>query len=214
MNRVYLEVGRKKVFACSADWPGWCRSGKTEEAALDALIGYVPRYAVIAGRAGLDFAPGDPVVVEQVTGDATTDFGAPSVTPQLDLEPVGATEAAKAVALIRASWAALAEVSAASPEELRKGPRGGGRDRDKMVAHVIEAERSYARSIGVRHKPFPLGTLNDPQALSAMRDEIADVLSRPSPGGPVARGWCARYAARRIAWHVIDHIWEMEDRAG
>jgi hypothetical protein len=39
------------------------------------------------------------------------------------------------------------------------------------------------------------------------------VLSRPSDGGPLAeKGWPARYAARRIAWHALDHAWEMEDR--
>ena len=31
---------------------------------------------------------------------------------------------------------------------------------------------------------------------------------------PVPKGWPHRYAARRIAWHVLDHAWEMEDRAG
>ncbi|GII27933.1 hypothetical protein Pmi06nite_13750 [Planotetraspora mira] len=209
MNRVYLELGPKKVFACSVDWPGWCRIGKSEEAALENLMHYVERYRVIAGRAGLDFDPGDPVVVERVKGDAITDFGAPIAMPDLDQEPIPEDEATRAVALIKASWAVFGEVAAVSPEELRKGPRGGGRDRDKMVSHVIEAERAYARKIGVRHKP-----LKDEAALAAMRTEIADVLGRPSAGGlMVEQGWSARYAARRIAWHVIDHIWEMEDRA-
>jgi hypothetical protein len=46
-----------------------------------------------------------------------------------------------------------------------------------------------------------------------MRDEVAGVLGKPSDGSPLApKGWPARYAARRIAWHVIDHLWEMEDR--
>jgi hypothetical protein len=113
------------------------------------------------------------------------------------------------VSLLWASWAILAEVAAGSPEELRKGPRGGGRDRDKMVSHVIEAERAYARKIGVRHKPFG----RDAGALAAMREEIAGVLGLPGDGGPVvAGGWPVRYAARRIVWHVVDHIWEMEDR--
>jgi hypothetical protein len=209
MNRVYLELGPKKVFACSIDWPGWCRIGRSEEGALENLMHYVARYRVIAARAGLDFDPGDPVVVERVKGDAITDFGAPVATPELDLEPVPEDEAARAVALIQAAWTVFEEVAAVSPEELRKGPRGGGRDRDKMVSHVIEAERAYARKIGVRHKP-----LKDEAALFAMRAEIAEVLGRPSDRGlMVEGGWSARYAARRIAWHVIDHIWEMEDRA-
>ena len=27
------------------------------------------------------------------------------------------------------------------------------------------------------------------------------------------QGWPTRYAARRIAWHVLDHAWEIEDRS-
>jgi hypothetical protein len=208
MNRVYLELGPKKVFACSVDWPGWCRIGRSDELAIGTLMDYAPRYRTIAERAGLEFAPGDPVVVEHTKGDSTTDFGAPNAIPTLDLLPVTAEEAARAVALARAAWGTLAEVAASSPEELRKGPRGGGRDRDKMVAHVVEAERAYARKIGVRHRPF-----TDEEGLAAMRDEIVEVLARPSDGSPlVERGWPVRYAARRIIWHVVDHLWEMEDR--
>ncbi len=102
------------------------------------------------------------------------------------------------------------QVVAASPAELRKGPRGGGRNRDEIRCHVIEAERVYARKIGVRHKPFEV---NDLIALKAMREEIAAVLSKHSTSEPlVSGGWNASYAVRRMAWHVVDHIWEIEDR--
>jgi hypothetical protein len=38
-------------------------------------------------------------------------------------------------------------------------------------------------------------------------------LRRPSKGGPLTeKGWPQPYAARRIAWHVLDHAWEIEDR--
>jgi hypothetical protein len=104
----------------------------------------------------------------------------------------------------------LEEVVATSPATLRKGPRGAGRDRDGIRRHVIEAERAYARKIGVRHKPFEM---NDTSAFQAMRDEIAAVLSKPSAGEPlVAGGWYASYAVSRMAWHVVDHMWEIEDR--
>ena len=47
-----------------------------------------------------------------------------------------------------------------------------------------------------------------------MRAAMLDVLRRPSDGTPLAgRTWTARYAARRIAWHALDHAWEMEDRS-
>jgi hypothetical protein len=76
MTEVYLEIGKKRVFACSLDWPGWCRTAKTEQDALAALRAYSPRYTVIAKRARVAFRPGELSVVEKVTGGATTDFGA------------------------------------------------------------------------------------------------------------------------------------------
>lgn len=210
MTQVYLEVGARKVFACSVDWPGWARAGKGEEAALAALLAYVPRYRVIAARAGLPFDPDAPVVVERVPGGATTDFGAPGTPAALDREPVDPAVAERDLALLRAAWEVFDEVAAAAPAELRKGPRGGGRDRDKMIAHVVDAERGYARQVGVRHRPFAFG---DRAARDALRAELVAVLSKPWDGTPLTpRGWPPRYAVRRLAWHVLDHLWEMEDR--
>ncbi|WP_327085261.1 hypothetical protein OIE66_23185 [Nonomuraea sp. NBC_01738] len=206
MTRIYLETGAKKTFACSLEWPGWCRSGRTEEAAIEALMSYAPRYRVVAERAGVAFEPGDPVVVERVKGGATTDFGAPEKPAAADLEPVPAEVAARDVALMRAAWELFDETVAHSPEELRKGPRGGGRDRDKMAGHVIDAERNYARQVGVRFKPYTSAAERD-----ALREELAALLARPS-SPPWPFKWAPRYAARRVTWHVLDHVWEMEDR--
>ena len=36
-TRVYIEIGKRRVFASAADWPGWARSGKDEKSALEAL---------------------------------------------------------------------------------------------------------------------------------------------------------------------------------
>jgi hypothetical protein len=210
LTGIYLEQGGKKTVAWSLEWPGWCRIRASDEAALDALRQSEPRYRVIAERAGLEFAPGELVVIERLAGDANTAWGVPSVLAAADTLPLDAARARRNVALLRAAWDLLEEVVAASPAELRKGPRGGGRDRDEVRSHVIEAERAYARKIGIRHKPF---AADDDAALAAMRDEIAAVLGSPSDGAPVIPGgWTASYAARRIAWHVVDHIWEIEDR--
>ena len=210
MTDIYVELGGKKAIAWSLEWPGWCRIRTSEAAALQALIDYEVRYRLIAQRAGLDFAPGDLVVVERLQGNATTAWGVPSVMASAESRAIDAVTAQRNVALLRASWDILEEVVATSPQELRKGPRGGGRDRDEIRGHVIEAERDYARKIGVRHKPFEM---DDKNALDAMRNEIADVLSKPSNGQPlVDGGWNASYAVRRMAWHVVDHIWEIEDR--
>jgi hypothetical protein len=210
MTDIYVELGGKKAIAWSLEWPGWCRIRTNEEAAVQALIDTETRYRSIAQRAGQDFAPGDLVVVERLQGNANTAWGVPSVLAFAETRPIDATTARRKVALLRASWDMLEEVVATSSAELRKGPRGGGRDRDEIRSHVIEAERVYARKIGVRHKPFEM---NDTSALKAMREEIAAVLSKPSTGEPlVSGGWDASYAVRRMAWHVVDHIWEIEDR--
>ncbi|MEU6716627.1 hypothetical protein ABZ897_34620 [Nonomuraea sp. NPDC046802] len=206
MTSIYLETGTKKVFACSIEWPGWCRIARSEEEAVDRLMEYTPRYRVVASRAGLEFEPGEPAVVARVPGSDVTDFGVPCAVPDLDREPLTSREAERGVALLRAAWALFDEVAAASPEELRKGPRGGGRDLSRVVDHVVEAERAFARKVDVRHKPYKSGGDRD-----AMRAELAEVLARPWEP-PQTTGWPPRYALRRIAWHVIDHLWEIEDR--
>jgi hypothetical protein len=210
---VTLEVGAKKVFASAVDWPGWCRAAKTEEASLEALDAYAQRYAEVADRAGVRFPKSASAafeVVERVPGSATTDFGVPwEVTPG-DAERLTAARATRQAALVGAAWQVFDRIAAETPAELRKGPRGGGRDRDKMIDHVLSAEASYARKIGLRHRPPALG---DTAAIEAVREDILAVLSKASDGAPpVSKGWPPRYAARRIAWHVLDHAWEMQDR--
>ncbi|HEV3463640.1 MAG TPA: hypothetical protein VG846_06625 [Actinomycetota bacterium] len=213
---VYIEAGDKKVFACSIDFPGWCRSGKTEEQALEALAAYAPRYAEVAERAkaafGVPARAGERFqVVERVKGKGATDFGIPHEIPKADAEPLAARQAASQVELMRAAWALLDEVAKASPAELRKGPRGGGRDRDKLLDHVLGAEAAYARKVGVKH---PQPDLGDTKAIKALRDDLADTLGGASDGSPpIPKGWPPRYAIRRITWHVLDHVWEMQDRA-
>lgn len=209
---VALEVSAKKVFASALDWPGWSRSAKTPEAAIEALLAYAPRYEPIAREAELDFPPGFRVeVVDQEEGGSGTEFGVPSRIHDAEREPVSKAEAARLAAIVAAGWLAFDRVAAGAPAELRKGPRGGGRDRDRMVNHVNEADAAYARELGLKVKP---PTFGDAAAVQAMRAAILDVLRQPSDGSPVAgRTWTTRYAARRICWHAIDHAWEMEDRS-
>ena len=113
--------------------------------------------------------------------------------------------------LVTVAWGTFDEIAAASPAELRKGPRGGGRDRDQLIDHVIGAETAYARKLGVKLKQPATG---DIAAIEQLREAIAAVVGAPSDGSPVVPGgWTTRYAARRIAWHVLEHGWEMQDRA-
>jgi len=209
---VDVEIGQRKVFAWAVDWPGWCRSARTEEDALAALADYVPRYAVVTDKAGLRFPKtiGDTFEIrERLPGDAGTEFGVPSQMTEGDREPVKAAEATRAAKLLTASWELLEEVAAASPAELRKGPRGGGRDRDKMHDHVVSSEAGYARQLGIKHKP---PAFDDAEAVAALRADLLAVLGKPTRAGDEPK-WPHRYAVRRIVWHVLDHVWEMEDRA-
>ena len=196
-TRVYLEVGGKRTFASAADWPGWSRSGKTPEAALEALASYAPRYAAIPKLARIEF-PKDATkfeVVEKLEGNATTDFGAPGIPAKGESKPTTNVEHARLISLLEACWKYLDRVVASAPAELRKGPRGGGRDRDKMFQHVLDAELEYGKGIGVRLKA------PDRRAL------LAGFRNPKSDGR-----WPVAYAIRRTAWHALDHAWEIEDR--
>jgi hypothetical protein len=208
------ETGTKRTFLWAIDWPGWCRAGKTAELAREAIVAAAPRYAVVARQAGLDLpsvALDGLKVVESVPGGGGTDFGVPSLITESDRQRVTKAEAERLAAIVAAAWEVFDRVAAGAPASLRKGPRGGGRDRDKMIDHVIEADHAYAREIGVRlSEPSRL----KPATVTAERAAVLEVLRRPSDGSPIAdRKWTPRYAARRIAWHALDHAWEMEDRS-
>jgi hypothetical protein len=210
---VVIEAGDKKAFASAIEWPGWSRSAKHAEDAIERLLEYAPRYAPVAELARLEFPDAfDVEAVERLEGGSGTDFGVPSRIHAPDAMPVTAAKAKRLAAVVEAAWTTFARVAAGAPAELRKGPRGGGRDRDKMVGHVIESDWYYARELGLKLKaPKP----DDRSAVEAMRTAMMDVLRQPSDGSPVAgRTWPPRYAVRRIAWHAIDHAWEMEDRSG
>jgi len=210
---VYLECGTKRVFACALNWPGWCRSGRTEELALDSLGSYGARYALVTAQANVEFKGLQSPrfeVRERLVGNATTDFGAPGVVPSHDHEQLTGREASRLVSILRAAWGVLDRVLEVSPAELRKGPRGGGRDRDAIEDHVVAAEYAYARKLGLRG--FRQPPASDLQAVESMRDAIAEALL-DADRRQLERAWPPRYAARRIAWHLLDHAWEIEDRS-
>lgn len=215
MNRleVGLEVGAKKVFAWALDWPGWCRSAKDRDGAIEALLAAGERYAVVAETAGVA-APAltgrEVDIVDELEGSSATDFGVPYGVAPSDARPVSAAAAERLAALVAASWSVFDAVAAVAPPTLRKGPRGGGRDRDKVIDHVLGADHAYAREIGLR---LPEGGRGDRAAVEAERAAVLEVLGTPSDGSMIAgRRWPPRYAARRIAWHALDHAWEIEDR--
>jgi hypothetical protein len=86
-------------------------------------------------------------VVERLTGNATTDFGAPGVAPRSDDRPVDEEEAKRLAAIMTACWSALDRAAAAADGlVLRTGPRGGGRELAAIVEHVADAEVASYRS--------------------------------------------------------------------
>lgn len=211
---VTIEHTPRKTFATATDWPGWSRSGKTEALALEALAAYAKRYAAIAAAAHRRFATrvgvGDLDVVERREGGAGTDFGVPSSPTEHDARPTDAAEARQLAELVEAAWAFFDRTAEHAPEQLRKGPRGGGRNTSKVVDHVMDADRAYANQIGIKVTTF---ASDDRAAIGAMRTSMLETLRAARSGEPLAgRRWPARYAAMRIAWHALDHAWEIEDR--
>jgi len=206
--RVLVESADRKVFVSALDWPGLSRGGKTEEAAIGAILAVAPRYAPVAAAAGYPLDVDGLVIeaTERLDGDASTVFGVPAIVAAADREPVSAAEGQRLASIVESSWATFERIAAAAPEDLRKGPRGGGRNRTKVVEHVHGGDDSYASVLGV--------PAAERRSASAIRARILAILREPSDGSPIAgKRWPPRYAARRIAWHALDHAWEIEDRS-
>jgi hypothetical protein len=207
---VFTEAGKTRVFASALDWPGWARRAKTEELAVEALADYLPRYAPVVRLAGLEPPQGDLVIVERHPGLAkNADFGALGEIARSETAPLPADEGARLASLLEAAWSAFDEVAAAAPAQLRKGPRGGGRDTEQIVAHVRGAELMYARKLGLPRDKAQAG----PDAWPALRARIGAALRDPENLITPPNGWPPRYGARRLAWHVLDHLWEIEDKS-
>jgi hypothetical protein len=217
---VYLELGEKRVFAGALDWPGWCRSGRDEASALQALFEYGPRYAQVLRTARLGFQKPGAVsafeVVQRLKGGSTTDFGAPEAAPARDREPIQDADLRRFQTLLRACWRAFDAVTeVAMGQTLQKGPRGGGRDLDKIVEHVMGSDAGYLSSLG-----WKLNTreVMDSNAVKHTRQAILKALVAAANNKIASRGprggirWTPRYFVRRVAWHALDHVWEIEDR--
>ena len=214
--RVMVELGKKKrVVACAFDWSGWDRSAKTEEDALRVLAAYRPRYAKVAGLAGLtdEFgAIGEPAVVERREGNGMTDYyGVSGRSAEPELEQMSEAACERKIALLRASWTYFDDVAAHVSPELRKGPRGGGRDRDDIVWHTKGVEiHEFATKVGVVSSPDAWRDVDD---LRAHREAFCVGIREFNARGPAAgKWWTVQFLIRRSAWHMLDHAWEMEDR--
>jgi hypothetical protein len=211
---VYIEAGTKRVFASALNWPGWTRAAKSEEDALETLFEYGPRYAAVVTRLAY-VAPKTKsafTIEERVKGDATTDFGAPSIPASNDGRPIKTDELTRLVTILERCWTAFDEAAASSArKKLQTGPRGGGRQVSQMIDHVNEADHAYLGRLGGSSKA------RDPDELRATLVLTLKARARGEEPPPNPRRkaplWAPRYAIRRSAWHALDHAWEIEDRS-
>ncbi len=213
--RVTLEIGPKgkKVVAVAPDWPGLERGAKTGEAAIERLQSYLPRYAHVAKLAGMDgeFAAISTVdVVEHYQGTGSTDYwGISFAFSNLDRQDLSSAELERQLTLLQACWAFFDDVRMRVSAQMQKGPRGGGRDRDRIVQHTLGAEQDFAAKLGLRTAEDT--NLTD-EGLRAHRDSYRNAILAFHAEGKMARTWPLRYLIRHTAYHTLDHAWEMEDK--
>jgi hypothetical protein len=215
--RTVIEHGTKdkRSVAFSLDWPGWSRGAKTPELALDTLESYRDRYRPIAKLAGMskEFdAVGPLKVVEDRVGTGSTDFWGISFSPSsTEHGPMTKAEFDRGIKLLRAAWAFFDDVAARVSPEMRKGPRGGGRDRDRIIRHTITQEsEAFATSVGLH---IPEGAALTPEGLKRHRETYVEAMRAYNAGeGKRMKSWSLPFLIRHSAFHTLDHAWEMEDK--
>jgi hypothetical protein len=214
--KVYLETGEKKSFATAVDWIGLARGGKTPDDALAAIVEYAPRYLKSMGAAARGLtAPGGVKgieIVARLTGNKTTDFGAPDAILPADRERISELDLDAAIKALQAAWNSFdASAKRGQGKTLApSGPRGGGRTLDKMTAHVHEAQGGYVAAVGGKSKAGATWSEIQRDFIAALRLRNAGELPDFGPRG--GERWPALFAIRRSAWHALDHAWEIEDR--
>jgi hypothetical protein len=220
-TEIYVEVSRKRAMASALEWPGWCRFARDEQAALQALLDYGPRYERALRGTSLGFkAPlsvSDLKVIERLPGSASTEYGVPDRPPGRDSDPVKEADLVAFEELLRACWRAFdAAAKAATGKVLRTGPRGGGRSLEKMRLHVLESDEAYLGMLGSKSRSDPAAGIGKrlkqhrAAVFSSLRASAAGEYPALGPRG--GKRWPPRYFLRRVAWHALDHAWEIEDR--
>lgn len=86
------------------------------------------------------------------------------------------------------------------PDGSAQGTARGGRDRDAMLAYKGRRSGRTPRKRAAAFRPGRRGRRQRAMLLAALRSAPHDTT------------WLVRYAIRRLAWHILDHAWEMEDR--
>jgi len=216
--RTVIERGpkEKRSVAFGVDWPGWSRGAKGADLALETLESYRERYRPVADLAGMqrEFdAAGALEIVEDKVGTGSTDFWGISFSPSATEQgPLSEAEIERRIKLLRACWAFFDGVAARVSPEMRKGPRGGGRDRDRIISHTVRVEsEDFATRVGLR---IPEGGALTPDGLRGYREEYVAAMHAYNAGEferPM-RSWTLPFLIRHSAFHTLDHAWEMEDK--
>ena len=206
----------KKFAAFALDWPGWSRGAKAPDTAVELLEAYRDRYRPIARLAGLEAEfdlAGDLEIVEDHVGKGSTDFWGISFAPSsFEMAPMTDDELERKLALLEAAWRLFDGVAARVSPDLERGPRGGGRNRDEIVRHVVGNEQhDLAKRVGVLPPPDNLLT---PEGMRSHRENFVAAMRDYNAEGKLVRGqnWTIPLLLRHTAFHVLDHAWEMEDK--
>jgi hypothetical protein len=202
--------------AFAIDWPGWSRGAKTPAEALATLDSYRRRYGPVALAAGMgdEFDAAGPLeVIQEQVGTGSTDFWGISFSPSATEQgPMSEAELERGITLLRACWAFFDGVAARVSPEMRKGPRGGGRDRDRIIRHTVRTEsEDFAKQVGLR---IPEGAALTPDGLRQHRETYVAAMHAYNAGEVERRmrSWTLPFLIRHSAFHTLDHAWEMEDK--
>ena len=216
--RTVLERGPKgkRFVAYAVDWPGWSRGGKSPEECLELLESYRERYRPVAELAGMarEFDAAGPLeVVEDRVGTGSVDFWGISFSPSsTEHERLSDADFDRRITILRAAWAFFDGVAARVSPEMRKGPRGGGRDRNRIIRHTIRTEsEDFAKQVGLR---IPEEAALTPEGLKQHRTTYVAAM-RAYNAGKIEkrmRSWTLPFLIRHSAFHTLDHAWEMEDK--
>jgi hypothetical protein len=216
--RTVIEHGTKdkRSVAFSLDWSGWNRGAKSAELALETLESYRGRYRPIAVLAGLghEFDAAGPLeIVEDRVGTGGTDFWGISFSPSsTEHGPMADAELERKLTLLQACWAFFDDIAARVSPEMRRGPRGGGRDRNRIIRHTIRTEsEDFAKQVGLR---IPEEAALSPDGLQQHRETYLEAM-RAYNAGEIEkrmRSWTLPFLIRHSAFHMLDHAWEMQDK--
>lgn len=218
--RVAIETGPKgkKFVAYAIDWPGLERNGKSPDEAFTKMESYRARYQAIANRAEFGQAfETEPAgkIVQEYEGTGSTDFwGISFAHGPNDHEAMSDDDVERHLALLNACWDEFDEIGMRVSPELKRGPRGGGRNRDEIVGHLVASELQWLRKLDIR--PDFREILPPVQRREHHQRVLAELRRRHQEGLPVKSKtgppWTVRFTIRHLAYHVMDHAWEMEDK--